>query len=70
MSSARGRGLKSMRLQDANTPTRSQSRGDGGAEQYGALLDLLLSDPAVAAWLEPDDDLYAWGMPHDESSSA
>lgn len=36
-------------------------------EPYGALLDLLLSDPVVAAWLEPDDDPYELDTAHDES---
>lgn len=47
-----------MQLLDATTPVRSSSRGEGGAEQYASLLELLLSDPAVVAWLEPDADTH------------
>ena len=61
MSSARGRRLKGMQLYDVITPPRA-------AEPYGALLDLLLSDPAVAAWLEPDDDPFKLDLAHDESA--
>jgi hypothetical protein len=49
-----------MQLYDVITPPKS-------AGAYGALLDLLLSDPVVAAWLEPDDDSHESDIAHDES---
>ncbi len=56
MSSVAGRSLNGMELYDVIDPPR-----------YEALLDLLLSDPVVAAWLEPDDGPHAPDIAHDES---
>jgi hypothetical protein len=44
-----------MQLFDVLTPPRTTLRRDGAAEQYGSLLELLLDDPKVAAWLESYD---------------
>ena len=52
-----------MQLYDVIDPPRS-------TEPYGALLDLLLSDPMVAAWLEPDEDPHELDVAHVESRRA
>jgi hypothetical protein len=40
---------------DVPAPPRTTLRRDGAAEQYGSLLELLLDDPKVAAWLDSYD---------------
>jgi hypothetical protein len=56
-----------MLLHDVITPALPVPRRGSGAEQYGSLLDLLLSDPMVSAWLEADDDPYELDVAHEES---